>query len=294
MRPAGPTRERARPGEAAFAYVPGMGNGEAGELLEADGLLAAGGVRIERDGVLATVVLARPERRNAMTPSMWGALAAVPAVLGEGVRLVVLRGEGASFCAGLDLRLASPDGVPGEGTLRSFVSGSDAEVADRIAGWQAGFTWLRDPRWLTVAAVQGHAVGAGFQLALAADLRVVADDASFCMREVPLGLVPDLTGTKPLVDCVGYARALEICATGRWVGAEEAVRIGLAAVAVPRAELDGAVADLCAAVLANPAPPVAAVKELLLAAGGRDLAAQAAAERRAQVPLLRCLVGPAT
>lgn len=226
-----------------------------------------------------------------MTPSMWAALAAVPAKLGEDVRLVVLRGEGASFCAGLDLRLATPDGVPGEGTLADFTVGSDDEVADRIGGWQAAFTWLRDPRWISVAAVQGHAVGAGFQLALAADLRVVAHDARFCMRETALGLVPDLTGTATLHGCVGYARALEICATARWVDAEEAVRIGLATLAVPAADLDAAVADLCAAILANPAAPVRAVKSLLLAAGGRDLAAQAAAERRTQVPLLRTLTG---
>jgi enoyl-CoA hydratase/carnithine racemase len=207
------------------------------------------------------------------------------------VRLVVLRGEGASFCAGLDLRLAGPGGVPGEGTLADFSAGSDDEVADRIGGWQAGFTWLRDPRWISIAAVQGHAVGAGFQLALAADLRVIADDARFCMRENALGLIPDMTGTKTLHEAVGYSRALEICATARWVDAEEAVRIGLATLAVPAAELDAAVADLCAALLANPAAPARALRELLLAAGGRDLAAQAEAERRTQLPLLRTLAG---
>ena len=81
--------------------------------------------------------------------------------------------------------------------------------------------------------MQGHAIGAGFQLALACDLRVVAEDVSFAMRETSLGLVPDLAGTEPLVACVGYARALEICATGRAVRADEAVRLGLAQVAVP-------------------------------------------------------------
>jgi enoyl-CoA hydratase/carnithine racemase len=266
------------------------------ETLEAARLLNAGGVRVEvdpaHDGALATVVLQRGERRNAMTPATWAALAAVPALLGDAVRVVVVRGEGPSFCAGLDLRLATPEGVPGEGTLASYVGGrTDAAVADQIGAWQAGFMWLRDPRWLTVAAVHGHAVGAGFQLALSADLRVVADDARFCMREAALGLVPDLTGTQPLAACVGYARALEICATARWVAAEEAVRIGLANLAVPVAELAGAVADLCAALLANPAGPAAPIKELLLAAGTRDLAAQAAAERQAQVPLLRALLG---
>ena len=67
---------------------------------------------------------------------------------------------------------------------------------------------------MSVAAVQGHAIGAGFQLALACDLRVLADDAKLCMKEPTLGLVPDLTGTKPLVDIVGLPRALELCLTG--------------------------------------------------------------------------------
>ena len=67
--------------------------------------------------------------------------------------------------------------------------------------------------------MQGYAIGAGFQLALACDLRVLADDAQLSMKETSLGLVPDLTGTKPLVEAVGYSRALEICTTGRLVGA---------------------------------------------------------------------------
>lgn len=240
---------------------------------------------------MATVLLARPERRNAMTPAMWEALAAVPDHLGPDVRVVVVRGEGAGFCAGLDLRLASPEGVPGEGTLADFVVGDDDAVAARIERWQGAFTWLRDPRFLTIAAVHGPAVGAGFQLALAADVRILADDARFCMREVALGLVPDLTGTKTLIDAVGYSRALEICATARWVGAEEAARIGLASLVVPLADLDAAVADLCAAVLANNTAAVRAVKGLLLDAGGRSLTEQRAAERAAQVPLLRDLTG---
>jgi enoyl-CoA hydratase/carnithine racemase len=255
------------------------------------GLDPAGGLRLAQDGPVATVWLARPERRNAMTPAMWDALAAVPALLGDDVRLVVVRGEGAGFCAGLDLRLASPEGVPGEGSLADFVVGDDDAVQALVERWQGAFTWLRDPRFLTVAAVHGPAVGGGFQLALAADLRIVADDARFCMREVALGLIPDLTGTKALVDAVGYSRALEICATARWVGAEEAVGIGLASLVVPLAELEGAVSDLCGAVLANSTAAVRAVKALLLEAGGRDLTGQRAAERAAQVPLLRALTG---
>src|SRR5438045_5096859 len=103
------------------------------------------------------------------------------------------------------------------------------EQADAaVESYQQGFGWLARPDLVSVAAVHGHAIGAGFQLALACDLRILADDAQFSMAEVRHGLVPDLTGTRRLVELVGYSRALEICATGRRLGAAEADRIGLA------------------------------------------------------------------
>ena len=253
-------------------------------------VLTTGGIRLEVDGPLATVVLDRADRRNAMTPSMWVALAAVPALLPDGVRVVVLRGEGAGFCAGLDLRLASADGVPGEGSLADQVALNDQALADLIGTWQQGFLWFRDPRWITISAVHGAAVGAGFQLALATDLCVAADDAKFCMKENALGLIPDLAGTQPLYDRVGYSRALEICATSRWVPAAEAERLGIVHSMVPAAELETAVRALVESLLATVPAPGVAVKQLLLDAPHRDLRAQAEAERTAQVPLLRAMV----
>ena len=134
---------------------------------------------------------------------------------------MVVRGAGHSFSAGLDRSMLDAgrraDGVE---TVAGLLAPSDEEMSATIDAYQQGFTFLRDPRFVSVAAVQGYAVGAGFQLALACDLRVVADDAQFCMKESALGLVPDLTGTKPLVESVGYARALEICVTARMVGAD--------------------------------------------------------------------------
>ncbi len=111
------------------------------------------------------------------------------------------------------------------------------------------------------------------------------------MRETSLGLVPDLTGTQPLVHLVGYARALEICATGRFVHAEEAERTGLANLVVPAEQLDAAVADLAAALLAAPRDAVVETKALLQGAVGRGLDEQRAAERAAQGRRLRDLVG---
>lgn len=232
----------------------------------------------------ATITLSRPERRNAMTPRMWHGLATIGRSLPAGVRVVVVRGAGPSFCSGIDLRVLAGDGAPDEGAIPSA---ADPGFEDWIATCQEGFRWLRNPSLVSVAAVHGHAIGAGFQLALGCDLRVLADDAQLSMKEPSLGLVPDLLGTKPLVDIVGLPRALEMCFTGRPVSASEARELRLAELVVAAADLDGAVADLAAALLAVDPATAAATKRLLTQAGGNSLAEQAAAERRAQTALLR-------
>jgi len=247
------------------------------------------GVRVSTDGAVATVVLDRPDKRNAQTPAMWHALAEIGDRLDPAVRVVVLRGEGASFSAGLDRRMFTPEGIPGQGSLPGLTGLDDHALNAQIEDWQRAFTWWRRPEIVTVAAVQGHAIGAGFQLALACDLRVVADDARFAMLEPTLGLVPDLGGTRPLVDLVGYARALEICATGRSVDAAEAAEIGLATVVVPAAELLAAVDDLTAALTAAPHGAVTGTKRLLRAASSRGYDEQRAAERHEQIARLRDL-----
>jgi enoyl-CoA hydratase/carnithine racemase len=247
--------------------------------------LAGAGLRLEVDGAVATVTLNRPERRNAMTFATWRGLAAIGRSLPAGVRVVVLRGAGPSFSAGIDLSMFSGGG-------EGFADGSDAAATDRfIAELQEGYTWLRRPEIVTVAAVHGHVIGGGFQLALACDIRIAADDVKFCMKEPALGLVPDLTGTKPLVEIVGIGRALELCLTARTVQAEEAARLGLAEIVVPRDGLDAAVADLVASLLAvNPGAAVA-TKRLLWEAAENTLEQQCAAERREQIGRLRELFG---
>ncbi|MFD3587208.1 enoyl-CoA hydratase/isomerase family protein [Streptomyces sp. NPDC058683] len=249
------------------------------------------GVRLTVDDALATVTLTKPAKRNAQSPALWRALAEAGRSLPGSVRVVVLRGEGQSFSAGLDRQMFSPDGIPGEPSFIELARRDDAGLDATIAEYQQAFTWWRQSDIVSIAAVQGHAIGAGFQLALACDLRVVADDVQFGMRETSLGLVPDLTGTHPLVSLVGYARALEICATGRFVQAEEAVTSGLANLAVPGAELDAAVRDLAAALLAAPRDAVVETKALLRGAGDRTYEEQRAAERQAQARRLRDLAG---
>jgi enoyl-CoA hydratase/carnithine racemase len=215
---------------------------------------------------------------------MWRGLAAIGHSLPPGVRVVVVRGDGPAFSAGIDLRLLSAEGVEGEEPLPSP---ADPGFEDWIAACQEGFSWLRRPSIVSVAAVNGPAIGAGFQLALACDLRVLADDARLSMKEPTLGLVPDLMGTKPLVDIVGLPRALELCLTGRWVAADEARALRLAELVVPAGELGAAVGDLVAAILALDPATARATKELLAQAPGHTLERQAAAERRAQASLQR-------
>ena len=246
--------------------------------------LASRGLHLHIDDAVATVTLNRPERRNAMTPGTWQGLAAIGASLPGRVRVVVVRGAGPSFSAGIDLRMFAPEGVPGE---ERAPRADEPGFEDWIARCQAGFTWLRDPAIVSVAAVQGHAIGAGCQLALACDLRLLADDAKLCIKEPALGLVPDLTGTKPLVDIVGLPRAVELCLTARTVEAREAFQLGLGELVVPLAELGGAVSDLVTALLATDAAAARATKALLMQASLNSLAEQAAAERRAQAQLLR-------
>jgi enoyl-CoA hydratase/carnithine racemase len=249
--------------------------------------LETAGLRYTVAGPVATITLDRPEVRNAQTPAMWRALAAIGRDIGDDVRVVVVRGAGHSFSAGLDRRMLDPADTSGEESVAGLLALTDDDLSATIDEFQQGFTFLRDPRFVSIAAVQGHAIGAGLQLALACDLRVLADDARLSMREAALGLVPDLTGTKPLVECVGYARALEICATARTVDAAEAVAIGLAQSAVPAAGLDAAVDELVAALTAPLPGVVRETTALLQGAVGRSLEDQRRLEREAQVRRFR-------
>ncbi len=256
--------------------------------------LTRAGLRLTVEGAVARITISRPERRNAMTGRTWTTLAHIGQTLPEDVRIVVIAGEGDIFSAGIDLGMFTPEGVEGERSIIAGLTDGSADEADLdayIAELQQGFLWLRRPDLVTIAAVRGYAIGAGFQLALSCDIRVLSDTARLCMKEPALGLVPDLTGTKPLVELVGVNRAVELCLTARTVDAAEAERLRLAERVVADAELESAVDDLVAQLLAVPADAARATKELLLQAGRNDLETQAGAERTAQLARLAAMVG---
>ncbi len=183
------------------------------------------------------------------------------------------------------------DGIDGAPGVLALASGSAQAATAQIADWQRAFDWRSRPSVVSVAAVHGHAIGAGFQLALGTDIRIVAEDAQFTMAEPTLGLVPDLGGTKRLVDLVGYSRAAEICLTGRRVGAAEAYAIGLASAVVPTDQLGGVIDRTVRDLLAVNRDAAAETKGLLLAAAANTQAHQEAAERDAQYRRLRSLIG---
>jgi enoyl-CoA hydratase/carnithine racemase len=174
---------------------------------------------------VADVRLDRPDKMNALDPDMFKALVETSDLLARdrSLRAVVLSGEGPSFCAGLDfvsfLEMAdTSDGLDLTATAENRVT---------HFAQQAVFGWTELPVPV-IAAVAGHALGGGIQLAMGADIRIVHPDAKMSVLEIRWGLIPDMTGTQMLVDLVGVDVAKELTFTGRAVDGTEAKEIGLA------------------------------------------------------------------
>ncbi|HOC18560.1 MAG TPA: enoyl-CoA hydratase-related protein [Vicinamibacterales bacterium] len=181
---------------------------------------------IGTDGPIAIVTLNRPQVRNALDAATLAALEEVLLRLkqDEGARSVIVTGAGdRAFVAGADI-----------GEL-SRLSGTEAR-AYALAG-QRVFDLIEHLGKPVIAAVNGRALGGGCELALACHLRVASDTAAFGQPEVKLGLIPGFGGTQRLPRLIGKSRALELLLTGREVGADEALRVGLVHRVVPAAEL---------------------------------------------------------
>ncbi|ADP82826.1 enoyl-CoA hydratase/isomerase family protein [Pseudofrankia inefficax] len=262
--------------------------------------MAAAGLGLTVTGARATVTLRNSSRTTEHAGGRRGghletgagltvvseALTAIARSLTGEVRVIVLRGEAWSLPTETAPEETArperhaPDGPPDEAVA----------LEPLVARWQAAFGWLSDRADLiSVAAVAGPASGAGLQLALSCDLRVLAEDATLALPEAAHGLVPGLGVTGTLVDLLGYPTALDLCLTGRRLTAAEALTAGIAQRVVPAADLDRAVDDLVAAVLAT--PRAAAVETKALLNGARRHGDRRAAERAA---LARCLADRST
>ncbi len=231
--------------------------------------LTAAGLQYAVDGVVATITLDRPQVRNAQTPTMWRALAAIGREIPDEVRVVVVQGRRSTLLGRARPRDARPGRAPVTARSPSRAArppgrravGDHRRASSRASRSCATRGSCRSPRCRATPSARASSWRSS------CDLRVVADDVQFSMKESALGLVPDLTGTKPLVESVGYARALEICATARMVGAGggRGHRAG-AGRRTRRAELDATVADLVGALTAPLAGAVRETKALLQAA----------------------------
>lgn len=173
------------------------------------------------------ISLNSPENLNAQTPSLWEDLTEIVRGIDPDIRFLLMRGEGKAFSAGLDRAMFTADGSQGEPSFMDLASKNEEDIDSIIAHYQQGFRVFRDAPQISIAQVQGYAIGAGFQLALACDFIVATPDAQFALKETSLGLVPDLGGAGALAQRVGYSRALEISASGRFVSAQEAYDLGI-------------------------------------------------------------------
>ena len=240
-------------------------------------------VSITVDNGIADVRLNRPDKLNALDQAMFqGIVDAGEGLKGDpAVRVVVLSGEGRGFCAGLDFGSfqAMAGGRAGAGRRaagrRRRARARSATPGGRIThlGQQAAWVWqeLEVP---VIAAVHGPALGGGLQIALGADLRIVAPDAKLSVLEARWGLIPDMTGTVMLPRLVGLDVAKELTLTGRMVSGEEAVRLGLATRVAddPRA----AALELAADLVTKSPDALREGKRLLNLSGTRPLAEQLA------------------
>ncbi len=181
-------------------------------------------IRIDIEDHVATATMVRADKHNALDRAMFDALhAAVDRLKAEpGVRAVVLRGDGPSFCSGLDIASFMAEGENGgAASLIDPTPGSHANYAQRVA---TGWSEVPVP---VVAAIHGYCFGGGLQIALGADIRIAAPDATLAVMESHWGLIPDMGITRTLPRLVGIDVAKELTFTARRIHGDEAARLGV-------------------------------------------------------------------
>jgi 2-(1,2-epoxy-1,2-dihydrophenyl)acetyl-CoA isomerase len=224
----------------------------------------AGPVLLEgkHDGI-ATLVMNRPERLNALNNEL---AMAVNDALGriardQSIGVVVITGAGRAFCAGGDL-----------GSLaKGHQTGATHELEPLLRAGMQMVLKMRTMPQPVIAAVNGAAAGAGMNIALAADMRIAAEEATFGQNFAKVGLFPDYGGTYFLPQLVGPAKAAELFYTGDMIDAKTALALGLVNQVVPGAQLEAAVKTLANKIAQGPSLAIRAVKKALFANQAKEL-----------------------
>ena len=226
---------------------------------------------LRKEDSVATITLNRPERLNAISPELISELISATEDIGqdESVRAVILTGAGRAFCAGGDVKdLLSQTTDPPE------LMGRSLEAARMIAG-------MRNVPKPLIAAVNGPAVGAGCNLALACDMIFAAENATFSEAFISLGLHPDCGGVYLLTRLVGVARACELIFTGKTISAREAERIGMINQVVAAEQLESTVKELAVRLANGPSTAIGLAKTTIYQGLTMDMASVLEAEARA-------------
>src|SRR3982751_4369010 len=209
-------------------------------------------ILVEQKGPVTLITLNRPQALNALNGQVLAELIAAFAAFDsdDSQRCAVLTGSEKAFAAGADIKEMSEQGF------------ADMYGSNFFQGWEK-VTATRKP-W--IAAVAGYALGGGCEVAMMADFIIAADSAKFGQPEIKLGVTPGMGGSQRLTRAIGKAKAMEMCLTGRMMGAEEAERSGLVARVVPAADLLNEAMKTAEAIAAMPPLAAIAVKEMVNAA----------------------------
>jgi enoyl-CoA hydratase len=224
-------------------------------------------IAIERASGITRLILNRPDARNAMTPEMGAEVrAAVEEINADGeTRVVVVRGAGKAFSGGGDLKALEDEAIAGNGGERR---------GGGLAGgrnFYSAYLTIRQLEAPSIAAVNGHAIGAGFCFALGCDLRVVHERAKMGMTFVRLGIHPGMGATWTLPRLIGPARAAELLFSGRLIDAEQALAWGIANRIAGDDGFDAAVDELAGEIAGSAPVAVRAVKRTLRGTFDREL-----------------------
>lgn len=232
-------------------------------------------VEIALGGRVATIALNRPHKRNAIDDAMLDGLRGALARVADdpAIGAAVLCGRGHAFSAG--------------GDIAAMAAMDEAAFARTIGRYEQVARAFRDCPKPIVAAIHGHALAGGFELACLCDIRIAAEDARFGLPDVPLGLSPTSGLTYLLPRIVGLGRALDLALSGEPIDAREALRIGLVTRVVDAGALPGAAQDLAGRLAAFPAVAMASSKRGFYAALEAGFAAAIAAEGEAELACFR-------